>query len=49
MFQESFKGVYKKFQGCLKEVSWAFEENCNEVLRVFEESFKDVSMNGVSM
>ena len=32
MFQESFKGVYRKVQGCFQEVS-----------RVFKESFKSVS------
>ena len=39
MFQESFKGVSRKFQECFKEVSRVFKE----VSRVFHGSFKVVS------
>ena len=51
MFQESFKGVSKKiegcsngvlcgFQRCLKEVQWVFEESSKGVSRGFQRSFR---------
>ena len=39
MFQESFKGISKKFQGRLKGVSIEF---LTEVYKVFQECFKEV-------
>ena len=54
MFQESFKGVSRKnegcfngyssgFQGCLKEVQWVFEESFKDGSRMFKGGFKGVS------
>ena len=52
MFTESFEGVSRKFQGCLKEVSRVFHRSFKQdrrafqvvkgVLRVFERSLKGV-------
>ena len=43
MFQESFKGVSRKFQGCCKEFSSKLKGYFTEVSRMFQESFKGVS------
>ena len=42
MFQDSFKGVSKRFQGCFKVVSRKFQGCFEGVLRVFQGSFNGV-------
>jgi len=36
VFQESFKGVLRKFQSCFKELSRVFQESFKGVLRKFK-------------
>ena len=43
MFQESFKGVSRKIEGCFNGVLSGFQECLEEVEWVFEESFQGVS------
>ena len=54
VFQGSFKGVPRKFLGCLKEVSWKIEASFNGALSGFQVCLKEVewvfevSFQGVS-
>ena len=43
MFQESLKGVSRKFKGCFKEASRMFQGCFQSVSRKFQENFKGVS------
>ena len=43
MFQESFKGVSRRFQGCFKEVSGDSRVFQGGSFKMFQESLKDVS------
>ena len=43
MFQESFKDVSRKFQGCRKKVSRVFQGSFKDHSRMLQESLKGVS------
>ena len=43
LFTENFKGVSRKFQECLKEVSGKCQGYFKKLLKVFQQSFKGVS------
>ena len=43
MFQGNFRGVSRKFEGCLKEVSRVLQGSFKGISRKFQGCFKEVS------